>query len=252
MRTDQTMFRRAVMDPSAPVPASLTDGAGRPAGRRFAVYRNNVAVSLTEALISGFPACYSVLGDEMFRGMAGAFLRDCPPVSPVMARFGAALPDFLGTAPQLVKMRWIADLARLEYALRDSYHAADCVGLSAGDLAGVPPEALGTMTFALAPSARLVRSDWPVFSIRRRALDPSAPQAQPGREDVLILRAEYDPMPHLLSPGDADFVAALGAGQTLEAAAEAGQTETPDHDPTPILTLLMQSNALTRPSEATP
>ncbi|WP_375175215.1 putative DNA-binding domain-containing protein [Pseudooceanicola sp.] len=248
--TDQTLFRAAMMDPAAPVPASLTDGAGRPAGRRFSVYRNNVAVSLTEALIEGFPACYAVLGDEMFRGMAGVYLRQHPPASPLMARFGEALPGFLDAAPQVAGMRWIGDLARLEYALRQSYHAADAEALSPETLAAIPPEDLGSTRFALPPSRRVLRSEWPVLSIWHRALDPTAPQAQPGAEDVLILRPDYDPIPHLLSPGDIGFLDALAGGAPLAEAAEAATEQTPDHDPTPILTLLMQNQALLPAQEA--
>jgi len=37
------------------VPASLTDGSEQPAGKRFNVYRNNVIVSLKEALSESFP-----------------------------------------------------------------------------------------------------------------------------------------------------------------------------------------------------
>ena len=247
---DQSQFRSAMMDPGAPVPPTLTDGAGRPAGRRFSVYRNNVAVSLTEALIDGFPACYQVLGDELFRGMAAVYLRAHPPVTPVMALFGASLADFLDAAPQAAQMRWIGDLARLEFAMRDSYHAADGEAPDAAALASIPPDQLGETCFALPPSLRVIRSDWPVLSIWRRALDPEAPQAQPGGEDVLILRPGYDPEPHLLAPGDAAFIAALIWGARLSEAAEIATDEAPDHDPTPILTLLMQSNALT--PEATP
>ncbi len=52
---DQTTLRRAILDPLATVPDGITDDRGRPALRRFAVYRNNVVVSLTEALETAFP-----------------------------------------------------------------------------------------------------------------------------------------------------------------------------------------------------
>ncbi len=49
MTVTQDQFTAAVLDPSASVPATLIGPDGGPAARRFDVYRNNVAVSLTEA-----------------------------------------------------------------------------------------------------------------------------------------------------------------------------------------------------------
>lgn len=241
----QTQFRAALLDPAMPVPGTLTDGAGRPAGRRFAVYRNNVAVSLTEALIDGFPACHQLMGDQMFRAMAGAYLRAHPPASPLMMQFGQALPEFMDAAPQLSNMRWIGDLARLELALRAAYHAADAPALDMATLAAIAPDDLPDQRFGLAPALRILRSDWPVWSIWQQAQDASAPPAQPGGEDVLIARVTYDPVAHRLRPGDATMIAALQAGEPLGTAMEAALAAVPDHDASAILTLLMQTQSLT-------
>ena len=51
MTVSQLDFRTAMLDAAVDVPDGLIDANGNPAGQRFSVYRNNVAVSLTEALI---------------------------------------------------------------------------------------------------------------------------------------------------------------------------------------------------------
>ena len=61
MNVDQDAFRAALLDPSLVAPEGLTDGQGRPAGRRFDVYRNNVSVALADALETAFPAPVSVI-----------------------------------------------------------------------------------------------------------------------------------------------------------------------------------------------
>ena len=91
----QREFRNALLSPDLPPPPGLTGPDGRPAGRRFEVYRNNVAVSLTDALRLGFPVVRTLLGDDFFTALAHEFLRAHPPVSPILMLYGAALPDFL-------------------------------------------------------------------------------------------------------------------------------------------------------------
>ena len=82
----QSAFRAALMDAEKPTPDGLTDGQGRPAGKRFAIYRNNVAISLTEALTESFPVVQKLIGQENFRNIAGLYIRQNPPRSPMMSR----------------------------------------------------------------------------------------------------------------------------------------------------------------------
>ena len=131
----QSAFRAAILDADRPAPPDLLDGLGRPTAKRFNVYRNNVAVSLTEALEAGFPATARLLGDANFRAVAGRFLRASPPDSPLMMHYGAGFPDFLASLDALASMGYLADVARLEQALRTAYHAADHTALAPDSLA---------------------------------------------------------------------------------------------------------------------
>ena len=96
MSITQTEFHDALLDSGGPVPAGLSDGHGRPAGQRFDVYRNNVAVSLTEALETGFPAdCQPDRRRQLSARSPASFCRQHPPDTPMMMQYGAAFPDFL-------------------------------------------------------------------------------------------------------------------------------------------------------------
>jgi hypothetical protein len=109
----EAALRTAILDPGAPTPAGLADGAGRPATRRFAVYRNNVVASLSEALEVAFPAIAKLVGNGFFRAMAGIFVRAHPPRSPLMMLYGAEFPDFLATFAPVAHLPYLADVARL-------------------------------------------------------------------------------------------------------------------------------------------
>lgn len=240
--TGQTVFRAALLDAALPVPEGLTDAKGRPAGRRYAVYRNNVAVSLREALATGFPAVARLIGTENFNHVAGVFLRRSPPSSPLMMHYGDGFPAFLAAFKPLAHIGYLPDVARLELAQRRAYHAADSTAIDPASLVGLDEDRLMAARLTLAPAVQLLRSDWPVLSVYRYTMDPNQPKPQARAEDLVILRPDYDPELHLLPPGGAGFVAALTEGQTFGQALD----KTPeDFDLPTTLSLLLSGKALT-------
>src|SRR5262245_42138387 len=74
-------FAAALLDPDRPVPAALTAHNGVHPRKRFAVYRNNVVVSLINALRTRFPATEAILGAEFFFATARSFVAAHPPRS---------------------------------------------------------------------------------------------------------------------------------------------------------------------------
>lgn len=235
----QSQFRHALLDPESPLPPGLIDPQGRPSPKRFAVYRNNVAVSLTKALEQGFPVVQRLVGDTFFAAMAGVFLRQHPPTSPVLMFYGAEFPEFLADFPPVAHLGYLPDIARLELALRESYHAADAPAVTVEALAALGADALMEARLRLAPSLRLVPSRWPIHGIWRvNTSGGEAPAALP--EDVLVLRPEFDPIPLLLPKGAATVIRGLWDEEPLGTALE----RAPKVNPADILTPLLQGNAI--------
>ncbi len=244
MSVSQTVFHSALLDGGQPVPDGLTDGHGRPAGRRFAVYRNNVAASLTEALELSFPAVRKLLGEENFKGLAGIFLRRHPPETPIMMEYGAAFPAFLAGLNHLSHLGYLADVARLEQAIRLSYHAADARPIAPETLQSCDPDQLERARFDLAPSLRLLRSAWPIHQIWAYNLE-NGPKPSAGAENVLILRPEFDPTLTPVTDAEAVVIERLQKGDTLSAATQAALTTDEDFDLSHILALLLSGQAIT-------
>lgn len=244
--SDQATFRAALLDPEAPVPPGLGDGRGGPAGRRFDVYRNNVASSLIDALEVGFPAVQKLIGPTNFRAIMAIFLRQHPPQAPMIAVYGAALPGFLADFPPLAHLGYLPDVARLEQALRESYHAADITPLDLAVLHDLPPDALPSARLALAPALRILRSPWPVHAIWDYNMTPGAPKPVATAQDVIVTRPGYDPQMAVLKPGGAAFVLGLAAGHTVAAAHDAAIAEAPDFDMPATLGILIDGKALHR------
>jgi hypothetical protein len=240
----QTAFSHAMMDGSAAVPAGLIDSQNASAGRRFAVYRNNIAVSLTEAMHSAFPVIAKLLGKANMDGLAGLYLRAHPPSSPLMMFYGAEFPAFLEAMPQLSHLGYLGDVARLELALRHSYHAADAAPIAPEALADLSEADLLATKVTFAPALQLLRSQWPLYAIWHFNTVAGAPKPQAGAQNILITRPEFDPMPQVLSDAAILWVSALKEGASIaEAVARATEVEA-GFDLVAPLTLLLQGNAI--------
>jgi hypothetical protein len=233
-------FAAALLNPDLAVPAGVVDPMGRPAPMRFAVYRNNVTQGLGKALEAGFPAVLALVGEAFFRAMALAFLRAHPPRGRIMMFYGAEFAGFIAGFEPARGLGYLADVARLEQALRESYHAADAEAVAVEALAALPETDLLAARLRLAPALRVLRSDWPVFGIYNASLRGAASPPMRG-EDVLVTRAAFDPVMQVLPAGGAGFIEALLAGKVL-AEALAGVPE--GFDLAAILAMLIGAQAI--------
>lgn len=242
MTLTQTEFRAGLLDPGHPAPAGLADAAGRPAGKRYDVYRNNVSASLIEALEQGFPVVYKLVGRDFFRAVAAVHVRATPPASPLMMLYGAAFPDFLAGFPPAQSLPYLADVARLEYAIRLAYHAADAAPLAGTALAAIPPEDLPGTRLHFAPAVRVVASNHPIHGLWRANTVPGAPAPTPGAEAVLVARPDMDPTVTLIPAPALPVLTGLMAGTALGPAFDLGG---PGVDPAALLSLLVSNGAIT-------
>lgn len=237
----------ALLAPGTATPGGLVDPAGRPAPRRFAVHRNNVAVSLVEALVDTYPVVARLVGDAFFRAMAGLAARAHPPASPVLLEWGGALPGFIAAFPPAAGLPWLADVARLEWARVEAFHAADATPIAGAALTGLPPDAVARLRLTPHPSLRLIASPWPVLSLyaaNRPGADPAATALDLSRaEDVLVIRPDLAVDLHALPAGGCRFVAALAAGARLAEAANTAGFADPAADLALTLAILIRAGA---------
>lgn len=243
----QRGFAAALLDGALPVPFGLVGPDGEPSPRRFAVYRNNVVVGLTEALKDGFPAVHRIVGTEFFQAMARAYVVVEPPRSPILLDYGARFPEFIGEFEPAAHLPYLADVARIERAWTEAYHALDAWPIDPTALAALAPEEFSAVRFQLHPSARLVRSQFPALTIWQMNVGDGVPEPvdlAAGGEDVLVVRPVVDVEVRSIPGGGLEFARALADGVSVVAAMTAALTADHRFDLSANLSGLMQAGAL--------
>jgi Putative DNA-binding domain len=240
-------FAAALLDPERAVPAVLAGREDAPAGARFNVYRNNVAHGLIEALGSIFPAVKAQCGEERFTAVARLYLSDCPPQSRLVFEHGRGFAAFLdGFEPARQQMPWLADLARLERAWLDAFHAADAAPLSPEALALVPPTALAAARFERHPAAAVVTSLFAIHDLFETGRAGSVIAAAGAGQACLVSRPALSVEVRVLPDGGATFFEALLAGDPLGEALSAALGVDATFDIPAALAALIQSGAVVR------
>jgi hypothetical protein len=192
--------------------------------KRLAIHRHHIASSLAKVLASTFPTVQTLVGTDFFRRLAQAYVARDLPVQPVLAEYGAGFPGFVATWAPADGLPYLADMARLDWALNTAFHSPRRQSLAAADLAVLPPERLATSTLLLAPGAAVIRSRYPIDLIWA-ASQPGAPDEKVDLGQraacLLVMRRTDDAGFMVLSEGEAAFMEGLGKGLTLEASAGA-------------------------------
>lgn len=225
-------FVSALLDPERETPAFVSGPNGKTAKKRYAVYRNNVTVSLIEALAKTFPATMRITGADFFRAMARFHVRTTPPTSPLLFEYGRDFPDFVESYEHARSMPWLADVARIERAWLDAYHAADQAPLTPQVLASIAPEQLADICLTPHPATRILRSRYPAVTIlaANRVDGPVVPIRSSEAEDALVTRPGLEVAVRRLPPGGAVFLLRLTAGEPLGAAATAALEDSSGFD----------------------
>jgi hypothetical protein len=237
----------ALLDPAVEPPSSTVARHGKSVNGRFNVYRNNVVVSLIEALAAIYPAVQRLTGHDFFRAMARMHIRETPPASPLLFEYGRDFPSFIDRYPYAQEVPWLGDVARIERAWLDACHAADAPPLAPDALAHVSQADLSELRFAAHPAARVVRSRYSAGSIFtvNRAADPVIQMDASAAEDVLITRPGMEVELRYLPVGGAAFLQRLLAGASLGIAASEALEAHPSFDLAANLSGLIQAGAVT-------
>jgi hypothetical protein len=201
----RTLWRRG----SEPQLAQWLRESAERAEQGLAAYRSNAAAIAERALTAAYPTVQQLVGDESF------------------AQFGAALPAWIELDPQLASEPYLADVARVDWAVHTIEQAADIEQPPAG-LALLGELDPAHLRLRLRAGLALVTSRWPVVTIwqaHRRADEDRFDAVRTAfaaqvQETALVARDGWRAEVEAVGAPTAAFIAALQRGDDLAHALE--------------------------------
>jgi hypothetical protein len=205
---------------AAPVP-----GLDVAAHERLSIYRNTCRSTLVNALGLCYPAVQRLVGREFFESAAEHFIDGAAsgiPESACLNEYGREFGAFLTSFAPAASLRYLADVADLEWAVNEALHAPEAARPDVAQLAariGVNP----AVRFVPHPSIRLLSLRYPADIIWRGVLDEddatlASVDLASGPVWLLVERAQAGVQVHRLTEQGYRFTERLCAGVPLSTA----------------------------------
>jgi len=223
LELQRAMRQSVVLDDTLAVAAMLSPGISPD---RLDIYRNTFLVTLTRALRLDFPAVEKLVGEAFFEGAAQIFIVSQPPRAAWLDRFGSELADFLERFEPAQSVPYLADVARLEWAVNTALHASDVKRLDPAELAALSSADQERLCLIPEPSISVLELAYPADLIWNAVLSGDDAKLGDidlgsGPVDLLIERRSSGVAIERLRRDPWRFLAKLCAGEPLEAAISA-------------------------------
>lgn len=213
----QESLQRHILQGDTQVLGAVQDQGGLPPLARLKIYHDAYRWRLLEVIQDHFAQTHHYLGDDFFNSEALAFIEAHPSEHHNLRDYGDAWPDWL--AQRYPDDTDMADLSRLEWALRQAFDASNRCALSLADLGLVPTDAWATLGFELAPGATMLRLSHAVAPLWQSLSREETPEpVQGGPACVLVWRQGWQPHFRSLLEDEAQAIACLLAGQSFNEA----------------------------------
>lgn len=189
-------------------------------GERLSVYSGGYVARVYEALKEGYEAVSKLLGEHEFMHLAERYAACYPTESYNLTWAGSHLPEFLHENP-VKAMPYLPDLARLEGAIVESFHAFDDTPFDKSQLAKIPLDDWDQARLIFQSSVRLFVSEWPVLELwkDRAGLEPGI-ILKKEKQFLLIGRRGVQVRCEYLDEKQHRFLESLLCGRTLGEACE--------------------------------
>ncbi len=202
--------------------------------RRLEVYGAGFPTRIFEALSEMYPSVKRVTGDAALFSLAGRYIAQYPSKDYSLSAVGRHLPEFLRSDPLTERLPFLPDLAILDRAAMEAFHAPIQEPVSPGTLSSIDPSKFGECRIRFQAGTCLLASHWPVATIRELREAPDSEfivKVEDNPERMIVWRSGYEAAVRKTDMAEFAALEKLLAGGTIWEALEAAAAIQGDDPP---------------------
>ena len=227
LRDTQTEFQHYLLRREGPMTDRIVGDERVDARGRLEIYANAYRLRLLEALDGDFVALKAHVGAERFEEIARAYIDAHPSDHFSLRYYGRHTAHFLAETEPYRNEPLLSELAMFDWALTDSFDAADSPVASVGDMAAIAPDDWARLVFVPHASLQRLNLEWNAPAIWKAA-DKNGPLPAPEKAEFpvgwAVWRQELQIYFRSFTVDEAFALDALLRGETFGALCE-GLTE---------------------------
>ncbi len=162
-------FQHFLLRQEGPIVGDIVGDARLDAAERMEIYAIAYRLRLIEALEGDFVALKAHIGPERFEEIARAYIDTHPSDHFSLRHFGRHMANFLAEADPYHDEPLLAELAAFDWALTDSFDAADSTVATMEDIATIAPHAWPHLVFIPHASVQRLNLEWNAPAIWKAA-----------------------------------------------------------------------------------
>jgi hypothetical protein len=210
----QREFQRYVLQRDPAALQHVLAGDAAEAAVRMDIYADGYALRLLEALETDYPGLAALAASETFEALGRAYIAAHPSTFRNLRWFGGELAPFLESSSEWSQQPELADMARFEWAMAQSFDAPDAASLSREALASVSQDDWPRLSFRVHPAVQRVEltTNAPqVWSAQNRG-EPLPPLSHGPARVWLLTRREFQVRFRSMSADEATAFGRLATG----------------------------------------
>jgi hypothetical protein len=233
LRQLQREMQSGLLGEESAIEAHIADTPPLTKEARLGIYRHAYVTRLIEALREYYPVLHQILGDEDFEALAAAFIRAHPSVHRSIRWYGREIAAYLRAEAPFAEQPILAEIARFEWRLAESFDSADAGVLDRAALASVEPAEWSDLTFCFHPSVQRLTLEWNTVAVwKALSVEEAPPAPERSADDVawLIWRRNLENYFRSLDLVEATALDAALAGRNFAEVCGALALKVPDDE----------------------